>query len=262
MIAALGMYDRAEAQASNDRLWRLIRDGMRAMGLAAPDGLTRGEAAYWPAWTAPDLVLSQTCGFPFRSRLHGTVTLIGTPDYGVAGCPPGYYCSVLVARAGDRRQTLAAFDGAALAFNDDLSQSGWAAPQNHARALGLTLRPGLRTGGHLLSARAVAEGRAEMAAIDAVTWDMITQWDAIAGALKVVDRTAPTPGLPYIAALGADPRMFDIVGQAIAALPQADRAILRLKALVRFEPAAYLAVPTPPSPADLGLSETRPDLDA
>ena len=263
MIAALGMYDRAEAQASNDRLWGLIRDGMRAMGLAAPDGLTRGEAAYWQAWTAPDLVLSQTCGFPFRSRLHGKVTLIGTPDYGVTGCPPGHYCSVLVARASDPRRTLAAFDGAALAFNEKLSQSGWAAPQNHACAFGLVLLPRLKTGGHQLSARAVAEGRADLAAIDAVTWDMITQWDAIAGALKVVDRTAPTPGLPYIAALGRDGGlMFDIVATAIAALPRADRAILRLRGLVRIEPAAYLAVPIPPTPAELGLSEVRPDPDA
>src|SRR5437868_1066851 len=126
MIASLGMYDFPEAQGSNDRLWALIRDGMRAAGLAAPQDLTRGAGAYWQAWQWPDLTLSQTCGFPFRARLQGKVTLIGTPDYGVAGCPPGYYNSVYVARVGDPRDDLAAFDGAALAFNDDLSQSGWA----------------------------------------------------------------------------------------------------------------------------------------
>ena len=81
------MYDRAEAQASNDRLWALIRDGMRAEGLAAPDALTRGAGAYWDAWQAPDLTLSQTCGFPYRARLHGHVTLIGTPDYRRRGLP-------------------------------------------------------------------------------------------------------------------------------------------------------------------------------
>ena len=256
MIASLGMYDRAETQAANDRLWALIRDGMRGHGLAAPETLTRGAAAYWEAWTAPDLVLSQTCGFPFRTRLHGTVMLIGTPDYGVAGCAPGFYRSVLIARADDPRVVLTEFDGAALAFNDDLSQSGWAAPQNHARALGLTLRPGLRTGGHLLSACAVAEGRAEIAAIDAVTWDMITQWEAVAAALKVVGRTEPTPGLPYIAAPGTDQAlMFDTVAAAIAALPRADRQTLRLEGLVRIEPAAYLAIATPPTPAELGMTQ-------
>ncbi|MEO6301185.1 MAG: hypothetical protein ABIO62_16295, partial [Paracoccaceae bacterium] len=138
MIASLAMYDRAEAQPANDRLWALIRDGLRAKGLAAPDHLTRGAGAYWDAWQSPDLVLSQTCGFPYRSKLHGKVALIGTPEFGVDGCPPGYYRSILVARADDPRHTITDFHNAALAFNEDLSQSGWAAPQNHAANLGIT----------------------------------------------------------------------------------------------------------------------------
>jgi ABC-type phosphate/phosphonate transport system substrate-binding protein len=262
MIAALGMYDRAEAQASNNRLWALIRDGLRAEGKAAPDGLTRGAGAYWDGWTAADLVLSQTCGFPYRARLHGKVALIGTPDHGVAGCAPGHYRSVLVARAEDPRETVAAFDGAALAFNEDLSQSGWAAPQTLASDLGITLRPHLRSGGHMASARAVAEGRAEIAAIDAVTWAMIARYDAFTAGLKVVGQTAPTPGLPYIAALGSDTdTLFRVISGAIAALPQQNRDILHLRGLVRIDPDAYLAVPTPPTPAELGLKQ-RPDMDA
>ncbi|MEO8244029.1 MAG: PhnD/SsuA/transferrin family substrate-binding protein [bacterium] len=256
MIASLGMYDRAEAQPSNDRLWALIRDGLRGEGLAAPDTLTRGAGAYWDAWRSDDLILSQTCGFPYRARLHGKVALIATPDFGVTLCPPGYYRSVLVARKQDPRQTLTDFDGAALAFNEDLSQSGWAAPQNHARALGISLRPALRSGGHLMSARAVAEGRAEIAAIDAVTWSMAAEWDSFAADLKVIAQTSPTPGLPYIAALGADAEtLFRVIDHAIATLPQTDRAILRLRGLVRIEPETYLAVPTPPTPAELGMAD-------
>lgn len=256
MIASLAMYDRAEVQPANDRLWALIREGMRAAGLPAPDTLTRGPGAYWPAWESPDLVLSQTCGFPYRARLRDHVTLIGTPDYGVEGCQPGHYRSVLVARRDDTRSTLPEFDNAALAFNEDLSQSGWAAPINHARANGLTLRPHLRSGGHVLSARAVAEGRAEIAAIDAVTWTMIARYDAFAAQLKVVGQTDPTPGLPYISAYGADAeRLFPIIAAAIAALPEADRATLCLKGLTRIAPAAYLAVPMPPTPAELGFHE-------
>ena len=254
MIAALGMYDRPKAQASNDRLWALIRDGMRAADLPAPDTLTRGAGAYWEAWQDPDLTLSQTCGFPYRARLHGHVTLIGTPDYGVEGCPPGHYNSIFVARAGDPRQTLQDFNHASLAFNEDLSQSGWAAPQNHARKLGLTLRPSLRSGGHLNSARAVAEGRADIAALDAVAWSMIQEWEPFAATLKAVAATTPTPGLPYIAALGSNaPLMFTVIASAIAALPPQDRRILRLKGLIQVPAETYLAVATPPTPADLGL---------
>ena len=151
MTASLGMYDRAETAAANDRLWAGIRDGLRARGIAAPETLTRGEGAYWPAWQAPDLVLSQTCGFPYRALLHGRVDLVGTPDFGNEGCPPGYYRSILIARADDPRRAFAEFDEARIAFNDGMSQSGWAAPINHAAARGIRLRPGPETGSHRAS---------------------------------------------------------------------------------------------------------------
>lgn len=248
MIASLGMYDRTETAAANDRLWAGIRDGLRARGIAAPEALTRGDGAYWPAWQAPDLVLSQTCGFPYRARLHGQVTLIGTPDYSLPDCPPGHYRSVFVVRADDPRG-LADFDGLPMAYNEALSQSGWAAPQNHAAAIGLRLRAGLCTGGHRLSALAVAEGRADLAALDAVTWEMLRRWEPAATRLRVVAATAPTPGLPYIAAPGADAgAAFAAVAGAIAGLSAEDRDTLLLRGLVRIAPEAYLAVPTPAAP--------------
>ena len=249
MIAALGMYDRAEVQGANDRLWALIRDRLRAGNLPAPDGLTRGDLAYMPGWLRPDLVLGQTCGYPYRARLHGKVALIGTPDYGVEGCAPGHYRSVLVARAGDPRD-IAAFNGIQIAYNDPLSQSGWAAPQTHAAKLGLHFPAGLQTGAHIASARAVAEGRADLAALDAVTWGMIQDHDPDLGAtLRVAALTEPAPGLPYIAALGADAEAtFAAVSDAIANLSAADRVLLHLKSLIRIPAEAYLAVPTPSSP--------------
>lgn len=250
MIASLGMYDRPETAATHDRLWAGIRDNLRAKGISAPDALTRGALAYWDAWTAPDLTLSQTCGYPFRARLHDQVTLIGTPDYDLPDCPPGHYYSVYVARADDPRARLADFDGAAFAYNEPMSQSGWAAPQNHAAALGLHLRPALESGGHRLSALAVAEGRADLAALDAVTWALLQRYESFAQDLRAIGRTdPPTPVLPYIAAKGADREaVFDSVQAAIAALSQSDRDRLLLRGMVRIAAQDYLAVPNPPSP--------------
>jgi ABC-type phosphate/phosphonate transport system substrate-binding protein len=249
MIASLGMYDFGPLQPANDRFWALIRAGLRDRGIDAPKALTRGEAAYWPAWEAPDLVLSQTCGYPFRARLQGRVTYVGTPDYGVEGCAAGQYRSVFVARADDPRDTVEAFDGARLAYNEALSQSGWAAPQTHAAQRGLRLRPVMQTGGHLNSALAVAEGRADIAALDAVTFALLQASDPVVDALKVVGHTDPTPGLPIITAQDRDPvPVFEAVTEAIAALAPGDRATLRLRGLVRLPVAGYLAVPDPPSP--------------
>lgn len=252
MIASLGMYDFGPTMDANDRLWALIRSGLMGRGIATPETLTRGEQAFWDAWQDPSLILSQTCGYPFRARLHGKVTYVGTPDFGVEGCPAGYYRSVFVARADDPRQSLADFNGARFAYNEPLSQSGWAAPQTHAAKLGLSLPPRLQTGGHRLSGKAVAEGRADIAALDAVTFALMQASDPVVERLKVVAMTEPTPGLPYITAVGRDPQpIFDAVSEAIAALTRSDRGILQLKGFVRLPVSDYLAVPNPPSPEQI-----------
>lgn len=254
MIASLAMYDFAPAlQAANDRLWQGIRDGLRGQGIAAPASLTRGDAAYWPAWQSPDLVLSQTCGFPYRTQLWDKVTLIGTPDYDLQGCPPGHYVSVFVARADDPRARLPEFADAGFAYNDAQSQSGWAAPQNHAAALGLRFRPALQTGGHRASTLAVAQGLADFAALDAVTWALLQRHEPGMARLKEIARTAPpTPALPLIAASGVDAALyFAVVATAIAGLSQTDRDTLLLRGITAIPTSAYLAVPTPPTPKQI-----------
>lgn len=243
MIAALPMYERAETVRAHDRLWALIRDGLRERGLDAPDALTR-DGDLWSLWQSPALVLAQTCGLPYRARLHDRVTLIGTPDYGLPDMPPGHYCSVLVARHGETPEV----DRAVLAYNDPLSQSGWAA----ALALAGPRRyPGtLETGAHRESARAVAEGRADLAALDAVTWRLIERFEPdLTARLHVIAQSPATPGLPLIAAPGRDAaRTFAAVETAITALRPEDRDLLGLIGLAALPKSAYLAMPLPPAP--------------
>ena len=249
MIASLGMYDRPETAAAHDRYWALIRAAMRDSGVAAPESLTRGDGAYWPAWQSPDLVLSQTCGLPFRAKLAPHVTLIGTPDFGVAGCAPGYYNSVFVARNDDPRADLPAFSGARFAYNEALSQSGWAAPLAWFHARGLSLIPTLLSEAHEKSAQAVAEGKADFAAIDAVTWRLLCRYTDLGQRLRALGTTSATPGLPYIAAKGADPEAtFQAVARAIAALSAQDRDTLMIKGIVRVPANEYMSVPIPLGP--------------
>ncbi len=255
MIASLGMYDLPPLQAANDRLWAGIRDRLRARGIAAPEALTRGEGAYWKAWEAPDLVFSQACGLPYRTRLHGRVTLVASPDYGLEGCPPGHYRSLYMVRRDDPRRRLEEFDGAVLAFNEGLSQSGWGAPVNDARARGIRFTTGPRTGAHRLSVRAVASGAADLAAVDAATFALLQVHEAEAVApLRVIGATPPSPALPYVAGIGIDSESaFAALSDAVAALAPADRQLLRLRAVARIPAADYLAVPNPPAPVQGAL---------
>ncbi|MEZ5912684.1 MAG: PhnD/SsuA/transferrin family substrate-binding protein [Paracoccaceae bacterium] len=245
MIASLMMYRRPEIDGAIGRYWALIREELATRGIDSPENLAQ-DAEEFAVWTAPDLVLAQTCGMPYRTRLHDRVTLIGTPDFGVEGCPPGYYRSIFVIRADDPRARVADFADSVLAFNAPISQSGYAAPWSYARARGFRFARKLETGSHRASARAVAEGAADIAALDAVSWRLIARYEPFAAKLAVLDATEPTPGLPYIAGPGADAAAgFAAVAAAIARLDPADRMALGLKGMVAIPAADYLAIENP-----------------
>ncbi len=223
MTASLAMYDWPETAAANDAFWALIHGRLRDRGIEAPTRLHR-TSDLWSVWQDPDLVLAQTCGMPYRTKLRDRVALVGTPDYALPGAPPGYYYSQIIARKSDERP-LEAFHDSVLAYNDDVSQSGWAAVQNHAAGLGFAFTNLLRTGAHRDSAEAVAEGRADLAAIDAVTWRLIERYrPQLAARLRVVAQSDPTPGLPLITAASRDPApLAEAVREAIADLPYPHR---------------------------------------
>jgi len=249
LISALDMYDRPETAAANDALWAAIHTRLLDAGIVdAPETLTRG-ANPWEIWRSPDLLVSQTCGMPFRTKLHNHVTLIGTPDYGLPDCDPGYYRSSFVVHKDNPATQLSDFNGKTFAYNESLSQSGWAAPQNHLAPLNITFGGYYESGGHALSARAVADGRADIAALDGLTWALIQRYDDFAADLRVLAATSQSPGLPYITARTRDPKpLFAAINAAIVDLPAATRDILHLRGLVAIDAETYLAVPTPPPP--------------
>ncbi|WP_343116814.1 phosphate/phosphite/phosphonate ABC transporter substrate-binding protein [Ostreiculturibacter nitratireducens] len=248
MIAALPMYDWPEVQDVWDRFWALIRDGFREEGIDAPDTLDR-EVGMWEAWESPDLLLGQTCGLPYRTRLHGKVAVLGTPDFGLPDAPGGYYYSQVVTRI-DEPGDFADFADKVLAINGFDSQSGWGSMQNTAAAEGFGFSRIFVSGAHIESARAVAEGRADIAAIDGVSWRLLEEHrPKIASRLRIIRRTETTPGLPMITAPGNDAaRMAHAVEHAIAALAPADRARIGLRGFETIPAEAYLAVRTPPLP--------------
>ncbi len=243
MIASLCMYDRAETAAANDALWDRIRRNL-GYGPAALDRST----AIWDIWQSPDLLLAQTCGMPYRTRLHGHVQLVGTPDYGLPDTAPGYYYSVLLARVGDDGD-VPAYRNRTLAYNGATSQSGWAAPQTHARGLGFRFERLFCSGGHRASAVAVIEGDADIAALDALSWLMICEYEDLASKLMVIDKTAPTPGLPLITANSRDAgAILAAVRAAVGEIGAVHRKTLHLKDVVSIPAEAYLAVATPAAP--------------
>ena len=240
MIATLPMYDREETRGATDRLWDLIRAHLPE----APSHLMRDGYH----WMDPDLLLSQTCSLPYRTALQDHVMIIATPVHDLP-CPAGYCFSNIVVRDGDDRGELAAYSGSRLAINGPLSQSGWAAIDDLAKTASVTFSAITETGSHSESARAVAEGRADICAVDAVTWTMIKRWDPFADGLRVLCQTPPTPALPYITAFGNDPRpLQEALVQAIDTLSPEDKETLCLIDVTHIPSEQYSAMAIPPAP--------------
>lgn len=199
MIAALPMYDWPVLRPWNDRLWRLVRDGLRNDGFAAPEALDR-DVTYDQLPLRPDLLMGQTCGLPFNTVLDGRVRYLATPCYRTRGCVGSTYSSAIVVRRRKREVTFPELCRMRLAINGRDSWSGYVVLKRFASARREWLPdPHLVSGGHLQSMEAVADGRADFAAIDAVALGLARRHlPEIAGKLVVHDWTERAPATPYI----------------------------------------------------------------
>ena len=197
---ALPMY--LSNRAALLSLWEVLHRRLLDAGCqGVPDSLEWPQD--YPAhWRDPHLLLSQTCGYPLTHTLAGAVQLVGAFSYRAAGCE-GIFCrSQLVARAEHAGRGLADFRGLRAAFNSDDSQSGYNALRAAVAPLALHgrfFREVMATGGHAASIAAVQQGRADLAAIDCVTWAGLQRDmpQAVAG-LCTVGQTPAYPGLPLV----------------------------------------------------------------
>ncbi len=235
-ISALPMYDLPELQTANDALWAAIAERLRGAGVTrTPPQLTRGRAL-GPLWSDPRLLLAQTCGYPYIVGLRGWVRLLGTPQYRAPGCEGPFHRSAVLVRSGDRAQSLGDLRGQRLALNEATSNTG----MNLLRAEIAPLAQGGRffgavitTGAHANSAVAVAEGQADLCAVDCVTWAHLQRLrPAMAAKLRVVAWTSRSPGLPLITGRMTDEATVLVLVQALSdvmrdpALAEARRALL------------------------------------
>ncbi len=220
-IAALAMYDApAAVAAANDALWTELRDRLRAAGLGGvPDRLTRG-GSYSDPWLHPRLLLAQTCGFPYVRHLQGKVRLVATPVYDFPGGTGAERRSVVVVAADAPLAGIADLRGARAAINDPGSNSGanlFAALVAPLAVDGRFFSSVTVTGGHRESLAAVAAGRADVAAIDSVTFGLLARHapDEIAD-VRALAETPGGPGLPLITRGAATDREVAMLREALA----------------------------------------------
>ena len=179
-------------------------------------------------WLAPELLVTQTCGYPLMTQLRGQVRVIGRPCYALPHSSDGEHCSLLLTRDDNPRMSLAQFYNSRGVINGHDSNSG----MNLLRHRLLPLQRDGRffssvaiSGAHRESLRWLREDRADLAAIDSVTYDYLARFapQEVAG-LRIVTRSALSPTLPYIGPRGLSgvqvERVREAMNLALQDLPQ------------------------------------------
>lgn len=199
--------------------------------VVAPDPATLppDELDMHALWRHPKLLLGQTCWGPMDTGLAAHVIVVGQPSYnGIEGGSGTDYSSAIVMR-GDPADGAQSPDGAAsipldlirgkrFAYNNPDSMSGLIGITRDLAAMGEDLSvfsERIETGGHRNSIIAIAEGRADVAAIDCRSWKMAQRHEPAAQAVRVVGWTARRPGLPMITSRHTPPEIVAALKEAL-----------------------------------------------
>ena len=203
--------------------------------LIAPDPATLppDELDFHRLWLHPALLFAQTCWGPMELGLAEHVQVVAQPSYDAfEGGQGGLYSSALVMRADDKASVPSPADGKAVipldlirgtrfTFNSLDSMSGAIGLTRDLEAMGESLDIfGSRSesGGHRSSIVAIAEGRADVAAIDCESWALAQRFESAARGVKVVGWTARRKGLPFITARTTPESTVTAMREAIASL--------------------------------------------
>ncbi len=206
----------------------------------APDPATLppDELDYHKLWLHPALLFAQTCWGPMELGLSNHVQVVGQPSYDAyEGGQGELYSSALVMRTGEGPEARSPADGEALlpldlirgkrfAFNSLDSMSGAIGLTRDLEAQGESLdifASCSQSGGHRGSIVAVAEGKADIAAIDCESWALAQRFEPAARKVAIVGWTARRKGLPFITARTTPEKTVRAMREALAGLADQPR---------------------------------------
>ncbi|TPK73408.1 PhnD/SsuA/transferrin family substrate-binding protein [Mesorhizobium sp. B2-4-17] len=215
-----------------------IRDALGALIAPDPATLPVDELDFHEIWLHPALLFAQACWGPMELGLSSHVQVVGQPSYDAyEGGQGELYSSALVMRAGEGPEVRSPADGMALlpldvirgkrfTFNSLDSMSGIIALTRDLQAAGESLdifSSRSESGGHRGSIVAVAEGRADVAAIDCESWALAQRFEPAARKVVTVGWTARRRGLPFITARTTPETTVRAMRDALAELAEQPR---------------------------------------
>jgi len=204
------MYDLPEARHLTDAWWQGLARHLQALGFEGLPTQLERTLDEEQVWASPELLLSQTCGYPLALNWHQTLQPVLTPSYSAPGCNGIEYLSHIVVHADNTCRTVEELRGARLAFNSEQSNSGWRMLLQLLNTLPASeefIVNRRMSGAHRQSIEMVRLGQADYCAVDCVSHALLARHapSALAGTRVLCD-TPRSVGLPYVTSrqLGGD----------------------------------------------------------
>lgn len=198
---ACGMYAFTGPQQS---AWRQLFDRFLDISGADPAQVTLSFEHDPALLRQPGLWLGHTCGYPLMTRLRGHVIPFCVPLFDVPGTEGRMYSSRIIVGIDADIESLEDCRGRVCVMNNSDSNSGMNVLR-HALADMAGGQPVfsrvITSGGHLASLAAVADGSADIAAIDCVSYQLIADSQpGLVDRVRIIGDTVKTCGLPLVVA--------------------------------------------------------------
>ena len=186
-IASLPWYSFPATRPILDTVWFDIANQLKQSGFDhCPDHLNY-DASPLALLTCPTLVMSQCCGPELFLASAENVLPVAAPVISAYPVAAGKYYSYIVAC--NRRVV----DEPVVAVNSYTSHSGCTAIKQWLSDNGVASFTTYESGSHARSVADVQSGRADLAAIDALSWQFLDT-----AGLQILDRSEPVSAPPFV----------------------------------------------------------------
>lgn len=221
--ASLPMYNLPEMRAQNAAFWAALRGLLAEAGLEVPETLSF-ERPPVPDRIGPEVLFSQTCGWPLETIFAGQAIRLGTPCYRAAGCDGPTHCGIFVVPAASRARTLADLAGTVFLLNSRHSNSGMNLPRRAIAGIaggkpffGTVIETGSQPG----NLDRLARGEGDATAVDCVTYAFWARHRPdSASRTRILAQAPPSPAIPFVTSIATPPA-------TVAALKNALRTLAR-----------------------------------
>jgi ABC-type phosphate/phosphonate transport system substrate-binding protein len=242
------MYNLPEMRSANALFWDALHGLLAESGLRDLPETLAFERPPVSDRIGPEVLFSQTCGYPLETIFSGQVIRLGTPSYDVPGCDGPTHCGLFVVPAGSSAEKLSDLAGGVFLLNSRHSNSGMNLPR---RALA-EIAQGRPYFSRVIETRSqpgnldrISRGEGNVTSVDCVTYAFWRQCRPQAAELvRVLARTPPSPAIPFVTSVETPAATVALLREALRRVAREPhytevRAGLALSDIVDVPDAAY-----------------------